>query len=73
MLPKRQLFSISYRCLNHLRSSRLRTQVQRRFESTPSSELESAKDNAFIRERKAVKEHAAATAGERLLLQKPLF
>lgn len=65
MFPRRQIFSTSRRNLNQLRSPRLRTRVQRRYESTPSSELESAKDNAFIRERQAVKEHAAASAGEK--------
>ena len=61
-----------------LHSPTLRSTVQRRFESTASgvpappgqgaSKLAGASDNAFNRERAAVKAHAAATSG-RFLFQ----
>lgn len=43
-----------------LRRPAMRSAFQRRFEST----LKGAEDNAFNRERKAVKDHASATSGE---------
>lgn len=52
-----------------LRSPNLRTTVQRRFESSadklpqPGKKLVGPQDNAFNRERAAVKAHAAATSG----------
>jgi cytochrome c oxidase subunit 6a len=52
-----------------LRSSNVRSTVQRRFESTaeklpqPGQKLVGPQDNAFNRERAAVKSHAAATSG----------
>jgi len=51
-----------------LRSPRLRSTIQRRFESTaeklpkPGQKLVGPQDNAFNRERAAVKAHAAATS-----------
>lgn len=47
-----------------LRSSAVRSAFQRRFASTESSGFTGAQDNAFNRERKAVKDHAAATSGQ---------
>jgi cytochrome c oxidase subunit 6a len=46
-----------------LRSPAIRTPFQRRFASAESSGFKGAEDNAFNRERKAVKDHAAATSG----------
>jgi hypothetical protein len=52
-----------------LRSPNVRTTVQRRFESSadklpqPGKKLVGPQDNAFNRERAAVKAHAAATSG----------
>jgi cytochrome c oxidase subunit 6a len=52
-----------------LRSSHIRSTLQRRFESTasklpePGQKLVGPQDNAFNRERAAVKAHAAATSG----------
>lgn len=58
-----------HRLSQQLRSSRLRSTIQRRFESTaeklprPGQKLVGPQDNAFNRERAAVKAHAAATSG----------
>lgn len=46
-----------------VRPQSIRTPFQRRFASTESG-FTGAEDNAFNRERQAVKEHAAATSGE---------
>ena len=46
----------------HLRSPVLRSTLQRRFASE-KTELRGVADNAFNRERAAVKSHAAATSG----------
>jgi cytochrome c oxidase subunit 6a len=53
-----------FRAASQLRSPAIRSAFQRRFASTGSSGLHGAEDNAFNRERLAVKEHAAATSGE---------
>lgn len=50
------------RAAARLRSPLTRSAVQRRLASTESSGLHGAEDNAFNRERKAVKDHAAATS-----------
>jgi len=55
MLPARTTLRSSGRIAAPMRASPIRTPFQRRFAST---------DNAFNRERKAVKDHAAATSGE---------
>jgi len=60
MFPQRSLF----RAAAQLRSPAVRSAFQRRSASTGSSGLHGAEDNAFNRERLAVKEHAAATSGE---------
>jgi cytochrome c oxidase subunit 6a len=59
MFPKRQLFRLGAQ----LRTPIVRTTIQRRFASSAGSNTE----NAFLREREAVKAHAAATSGERLI------
>lgn len=46
-----------------LRSPAVRAAFQKRFASTAESTLKGAEDNAFNRQRKAVKDHAAATSG----------
>ena len=53
-----------FRAAAALRSPATRSAFQRRFASTESSGFHGAEDNAFNRERKAVKDHAAATSGE---------
>jgi hypothetical protein len=45
------------------RSPNLRQVVQRRFVETSRPAEEIATENAFVKERRAVKEHAAATTG----------
>lgn len=59
MFPQRTLLRTSQR---FLRAPALRRTTQRRAASTESS-FTGAEDNAFNRERKAVKDHAAATSG----------
>ncbi|KAH8802875.1 cytochrome c oxidase subunit VIa [Xylogone sp. PMI_703] len=60
MFPQRTMFRASQRYSSQIRS--LRTPFQRRFASSESSAFHGAEDNAFNRERQAVKEHAAATS-----------
>ena len=61
---------VGLRFAQQLRAPTLRTTFQRRFASTSEklpatgSKLTGAADNAFNRERAAVKAHAAATSGE---------
>ncbi|KAH7386152.1 cytochrome c oxidase subunit VIa [Cadophora sp. MPI-SDFR-AT-0126] len=62
MLPQRTMLRTSQRFAAQLRSPAIRTPFQRRFASTESSAFHGAEDNAFNRERKAVKDHAAATS-----------
>lgn len=59
MFPQRSIT----RFATTLRSPAVRSQFQRRFASTENSAFKGAEDNAFNRERKAVKDHAAATSG----------
>ena len=63
MFPKRTMLRTSQRFAAQLRSPAVRTPFQRRFATTESSAFKGAEDNAFNRERKAVKDHAAATSG----------
>jgi hypothetical protein len=63
MFPQRTMLRTSQRFASQLRSPAVRTPFQRRFASTESSGFVGAEDNAFNRERKAVKDHAAATSG----------
>lgn len=63
MFPQRNVLRASQRFAAQLRSPAIRTPFQRRFASTESSAFHGAEDNAFNRERKAVKDHAAATSG----------
>ena len=59
MPMQRQLFGAA-RFAAQLRSPAVRSVMQRRLASSSPQ----AGENAFIRERQAVKEHAAATTGE---------
>lgn len=54
MFPARQMLRGAPRVGAQLRNPAIRQAVQRRFAST---------ENAFVKEREAVKEHAAATTG----------
>ncbi|KAK2629652.1 hypothetical protein QTJ16_000472 [Diplocarpon rosae] len=62
MFPQRTMLRTSQRFASQLRSPAVRTPFQRRFASSESSGFHGAEDNAFNRERKAVKDHAAATS-----------
>jgi hypothetical protein len=73
-----QTFTMSFhrvglRLAQQMRSPALRSTIQRRFETSssklplPGTKLTGAADNAFNRERAAVKAHAAATSGMRCL------
>lgn len=56
---------LTRQALLRARTPALRNAVQRRFASTDGlPKLEGAMDNAFNRERQAVKAHAAKSAGE---------
>lgn len=64
-LPHTPLKMLSRQALLRARIPALRNAVQRRFASTDGlPKLEGAMDNAFNRERQAVKAHAAKSAGE---------
>lgn len=54
MFAQRQIFKAAPRLSAQLRNTAFRGNVQRRLAST---------ENAFVKEREAVKEHAAATTG----------
>ncbi|KAK2783008.1 Cytochrome c oxidase subunit 6A, mitochondrial [Emmonsiellopsis sp. PD_33] len=59
MFPQRSALRLAQRAG---RSSPIRSAVQRRFASTEEQKLPTFPDNAFNRERAAVKAHAAATS-----------
>jgi cytochrome c oxidase subunit 6a len=63
MFPQRAMIRTSQRFASQVRSPAIRTPFQRRFASTEGSAFTGAEDNAFNRERKAVKDHAVATSG----------
>jgi hypothetical protein len=67
MSPQRTIMRASQRLASQLRSPAVRTPFQRRFASSESTVFKGAEDNAFNRERLAVKEHAAGTTGEELI------
>jgi hypothetical protein len=66
MLPQRILQSAARRGVSSARAPALRSGIRRRFASAAEEQpkLSGAKDNAFNRERAAVKAHAAATSGQ---------
>ncbi|TAQ85580.1 hypothetical protein B7494_g6085 [Chlorociboria aeruginascens] len=61
MFPQRSILRASQRFAAQVRSPAVRTPFQRRLASSENSGLHGAEDNAFNRERKATKDHAAAT------------
>jgi cytochrome c oxidase subunit 6a len=63
MFPQRSMLRTSQRFAANLRSPAVRAPVQRRLASSESA-FTGAENNAFNRERKAVKDHAAASSGE---------
>lgn len=67
MFPQRTIMRASQRLGSQLRSPVVRTPFQRRLASSESTVFKGAEDNAFNRERLAVKEHAAGTTGEQLI------
>jgi len=66
MFPQRNIFRLSQRAGQSLRSAPVRSAVQRRFNSTETKPSWLV-DNEFNRERAAVKEHAAGTSGTSLM------
>lgn len=62
MYPQRSLLRASQRYGQQLRSQPVRSKFQRRFASSQGSH--GAEDNAFNRERAAVKQHAAESSGQ---------
>ena len=63
MIPQRTILRASQRAGQPLRSPVLRSTIQRHFASGEGVKLTGPADNAFNRERQAVKQHAAATSG----------
>lgn len=63
MFPQRPLARAFHRAGAQVRSPILRQTFQRRFAHDEGPSLTGAADNAFNRERAAVKAHAAATSG----------
>lgn len=63
MLPQRSMMRFSQRFASQIRSPAVRTPLQRRFASSETTVFKGAEDNAFNRERAAVKEHAVGTTG----------
>ena len=66
MIPRPSILRSSYVVLAPVRASVLRRTLHRRFASTQPTKLEGPMDNAFNRERLAVKAHAAQSAGTHL-------
>ena len=62
MFAQRQIGRLAPRFAANVRTPAARSTVQRRLMS--STEAGSSTEPAFVRERRAVKEHAAATTGE---------
>jgi hypothetical protein len=63
MYPQPVMYRLGLRGAQQIRSPVIRSALQRRFAST-EGKLTGPADNAFNRERQAVKNHAAATSGE---------
>ena len=66
MYPQRPLLRSYQRAGTQLRTSLYRPNIQRRLAHVEGPPLTGAADNAFNRERQAVKAHAAATSGKPL-------
>ncbi|MCJ1235957.1 Cytochrome c oxidase subunit 6A, mitochondrial [Varicellaria rhodocarpa] len=62
MFPQRSLLRASQRVGASIHTPAIRTNIQRRLASSNTPPLTGAADNAFNRERQAVKAHAAATS-----------
>jgi cytochrome c oxidase subunit 6a len=68
MFPQRRLLTqLAPRLAQQMRAPAMRSALQRRLVQTSRPAEEIATENAFIKERQAVKEHAAATTGTLLL------
>lgn len=63
MFPQRPIARLSQSAAQQLRSAPARSTLQRRFNSSTPEVPSWASDNAFNREREAVKHHAASTSG----------
>ena len=64
MHPRPSLVRAAQLTCRQIRTSPFRSTIQRRFDSHhPPTKLEGAMDNAFNRERRAVKEHAKSSTG----------
>lgn len=63
MLAQRSLLRASQRVSQQIQSPAIRSSFQRRLASSSGPPLTGPADNAFNRERQAVKAHAAATSG----------
>ena len=61
------------RTAQSLRSPATRAAFQKRFASSTENAFAGAEDNAFNRQRKAVKDHAAATSGMYIFVELELF
>jgi hypothetical protein len=68
MFSSRPMLRASQRLASPLHTPAVRASLRRRFASTESSAFHGAENNAFNRERKAVKDHAAATSGTYIIL-----
>ena len=64
MFPQRSLLRATQRVDALTRTPAIRANIQRRLASSNTPPLTGAADNAFNRERQAVKAHAAATSGQ---------
>lgn len=64
MLPQPSILRASHLARQQFRATVFRNVLQRRFASTEPPKLVGPMDNAFNRERLAVKQHAAQSAGE---------
>lgn len=71
MFPQRNLLRLAQRSAQQTRSAPVRA-VQRRFNSTEGTKFPWAVDNAFNREREAVKHHAASTSGMFFFIISPM-
>ena len=66
MLSQRSFLRAPQRLSVQTRPSPIRSPFQRRFAHSDGPQLTGAADNAFNRERQAVKAHAAATSGKKV-------
>ena len=69
MLPQRSILGASQPFALRTRTPAFRSGLQQRFATTEAPPLTGAADNAFNRERRAVKAHAAATSGKLFFIE----